>query len=154
MTRLVMIAALLGLTVACAAASEPSAATPPPAEPAAMEAAPALPPGASAPEVQLAQYDAPAPHYGAPVSCAIERVPTLRGVRLEARADGFDPADLLEYEFVVTRRGSGGSSDIMQSGEVSEPMLGAVDFDAGGRWRAELILRDAEGEVCAAELNS
>jgi hypothetical protein len=106
------------------------------------------------PEAQPVQYDVPAPHYWAPVSCAIERVPTLRGVRLEARADGFDPADLIEYEFVVTRRGSGGSSDLMQSGEVSESFLGAMDFDAGGRWRAHLILRDAEGEVCAAELNS
>ena len=129
MLRLVFPLALMSV-VACASASEPAAATP-------------------AAEIAADASSA--------VSCEIYRAHTLRGLRLEARAAGFEDAPgVIDYEFIVTKTDSNGSSDIVQAGEVSEPMLGSVDLNVerGARYRATLSLHDRNREVCAAEFRS
>ena len=159
MTRFALLAALIAGAVACTGAdASPTAVAA--AQPLAEEAY-AAPPLAEDAYVAPPADNAAAPplllasHTG--VSCEIYRARTLHGLRLEASVSGLDAANApLDYEFVVTKRGPSGSSDIMQSGEVSEADLGAVDLslDRGDRFHATLILRDAFGEVCAAELSS
>lgn len=130
MSRLLMVLAMVTASVACAAASEPRD------------------------TAMLTPASAPA------VSCDIEATRISGGVRLEAFAHLADASfDLMDYEFVITKHGAGGSSDIMQGGELTneaEQSLGAVDLslERGARYRAELTLRDSEGEVCATEIRS
>ena len=143
MLRLVIPLALMSV-VACAAASEPA-----PAAAATLAAAERAPTAARATEI--------AADAASPVSCEIYRARTLRGLRLEARAAGFEEAPgAIDYEFIVTKTDSNGSSDIVQVGEVSEPMLGSVDLNVerGARYRATLSLRNNNREVCAAEFRS
>jgi hypothetical protein len=149
MLRLLIPLALVS-AAACAAASEPL-------------------PEAAAPEVGAAALvepieAVPAPAeltldvaYAPDVDCEIYRARTLHGLRLEAMAIGFESSpQTLDYEFIVTKNGPGGSPDIMQAGEVSEGGLGSVDLslERGDRFHATLTLSDSEGEVCTAELSS
>ena len=93
------------------------------------------------------------------VECMVRRVPTLHGVRLEALARG-DRDAYGDYEFVVTKDGAGGSSDIVQEGafdlSAGEQLLGEAEFSMGRRdyYRARLVLRDGGGVVCRDELRS
>ncbi|MBC7770490.1 MAG: hypothetical protein H7124_17045 [Phycisphaerales bacterium] len=135
MSRFAILAALFMSAAACAAASEP----------------PAAPASNDAPEI--AAY-APAAHG---LSCEIDVTRINGGVRLEAQA--FDLASgpgTLEYDFVVTKYGAAGSSDIVQGGEVSAQTLGEVELslERGARYRARLTLSDADGEVCTQEVRS
>lgn len=86
--------------------------------------------------------------------CAIEVTRTRDGVRFEALARSFEPASG-EYEFVLTKDDRGGSSDIVQGGAFrlaagEENILGSseLSLERGGRYRARLVLRDGDGEVC------
>jgi|GEM_PF-2646063 len=149
MSRKPMLLALLVSVAACAAASEPPEAPAPLEAPALVES--------TAPVVAV--YDAePAAAYRAQQpACAIDVTRINGGVRLEARA--FDLADAppaLEYDFVVTKQGGAGSSDIVQAGEVSEEELGSVDLslERGARYRARLTLSDADGEICTTQVRS
>lgn len=164
MLRLLTPLALLGV-VACAAAADPAPESVAqdyvaPVEALELAGAPtALPAAAPAP---VASYAAPAhaqPAASAPsrISCDIDVHRTRNGLRLEATAYGAERAnDVVEYEFLVRKMDAAGSSDIVQAGEVSEPVLGEVELslERGARYRAELTLRDSEGEVCATEISS
>lgn len=132
MSRLLLIAGLLGATVACAAANE-MAAEPAPTHYVMAAAAPFEP------------------------ACDIEVTRIDGGVRLEAFAPEFRASpEPLEYRFTVTKRDRAGSSDIVQGGEVVEPLLSSVDLslDRGAGYRARLTLRDGDGQVCATEVRS
>lgn len=93
------------------------------------------------------------------VECMVRRTPTLHGVRLEALARG-DRNAYGDYEFVVTKDGAGGSSDIVQEGafdlSAGEQMLGEAEFSMGRRdvYRARLVLRDGAGVVCRDDVRS
>lgn len=132
MTRIALLSALAAATMACAGPSQASVAS----------------------ALAAAQYaSAEAPGFG----CEIYRARTLHGLRLEASAIGFENAlEPLEYEFIVTKRGAGGASDIVQGGEVTEAELGVVELslEPGDRFEATLVLSDSQGEVCAAEASS
>lgn len=101
----------------------------------------------------------PTAYESAGVECMVRRVTTLHGVRLEALARG-DRDAYGEYEFVVTKGGAGGSSDIVQSGEfdlaTGQQTLGEAEFSMERRdyFRARLVLRDGEDVVCRDELRS
>lgn len=132
MPRLLLIAGLLGATVACAAAGEMAA-----------EPAPTHYVMAAAEPIEPA--------------CDIEVTRINGGVRLAALAPEFEASpEPLEYRFVVTKRDRDGSSDIVQGGEVVEPMLGSVDLGLarGASYHARLTLRDGDGPVCATEIQS
>jgi hypothetical protein len=95
-----------------------------------------------------------------PVECVIRTEPTSYGTRFEAvaRAD-WDAVG--EYEFVLTRRDSGGSSDIVQSGDFDlrageSAVLGEAELSMGRRahYSARLVLSDGGEELCAVEERS
>jgi hypothetical protein len=94
---------------------------------------------------------------GAPAplaECRIRETRTANGLLLEAVVEA-DHAVYGEYEFTVTAKGSGGSSDVSQGGAVDlvpgkRATVGSAEF-SGGRYRALLTLRDADGALCAAE---
>jgi len=157
MRRLLVTTALFGIIAACAAASEP-------ASPAALSDQPVVQTAelAGAIDAAPAAY-APAPSasytpasYADDISCDIDVRRTRGGVSLEAQAFGVDPRDALEYDFVVTKSGPGGDSDIQQGGEISEQTLGAVELNMASRdrYRARLVVSDAQGEVCRTEVRS
>lgn len=129
MFKSLLLTTMLGATMACAAAAHPD----------------------SGAKQMSSRYDAP-------VSCEITETRTRHGLRLEATAFS-DGAPLYgEYEFVMTKRDSGGSSDMVQGGEFDfsasdRQDLGVVEvsLERGARYSARLILRDADGLVCEAE---
>lgn len=93
------------------------------------------------------------------VECVVRETATRNGVRLEAMARG-DRDAYGEYEFVITKGGAGGSSDIVQGGEFDlaqgQQTLGEAEFNMERRdyFRARLVLRDGQGIVCRDELRS
>jgi hypothetical protein len=106
---------------------------------------------------------AAAAHEGAlaDLDCDVIATPTRNGVRIEALAHAANGFGLVAYDLTVTKDGAGGSSDIVQSGEVDlidgeTVTLGVAEFNLGhrDRVRADLVLTDADGVVCRAELNS
>ncbi|MEZ5957728.1 MAG: curli-like amyloid fiber formation chaperone CsgH [Hyphomonadaceae bacterium] len=122
------------LTMACAANASPA--------PQAL---------AQAPAVEAISYEPQS------LTCDIIRTRTSHGVELRAVASS-DLSAFGEYEFVVTKRDRGGSSDIMQSGEFElangQPAdLGSAEFSVarGGGYDARLELTTADGETCVAE---
>lgn len=132
MKRFLLLAGLIGVTVACAAANE-MAPDPVPTNYVVAASAPLEP------------------------ACDIEVTRISGGVRLEAMATDFDlSSEPLDYRFTVTKSDRAGSSDIVQGGEVVEPELGSVDLslDRGARFRARLTISDAEGQLCATEVQS
>lgn len=91
------------------------------------------------------------------LSCDIIRTRTSQGVELRAVASS-DLSTIGEYEFVITKRDRGGSSDIMQSGEFDiaggqSASLGSAEINVarGGGYDARLELTSANGETCSAE---
>lgn len=95
------------------------------------------------------------------LDCDVVAVPTRHGVRIEALAHSGGAFSAIAYDLTVTKDGSGGSSDIVQSGAVDlfagETLtLGVAEFNMGGRdtYRADLVLSDEDGIVCRAELRS
>lgn len=91
------------------------------------------------------------------LSCDIIRTRTSHGVELRAVASS-DMSAMGEYEFVITKRDRGGSSDIMQSGEFDlasgeSADLGSAEISVarGGGFDARLELTSADGETCTAE---
>lgn len=158
MRRLLVTTALFGIIAACAAASEPATPAAISAETVVVETAEL----AGAIDAAPSAY-APAPaagylpaSYADNISCDIDVRHTRGGVSLEAQAFGFDSRDALEYDFVVTKSGPGGDLDIQQGGEISEPSLGAVELNMASRdrYRARLVVSDAQGEVCRTEVRS
>jgi len=101
-------------------------------------------------------YQASGP--GAPAAdCRIRETPTPQGMRLEA-AVKTDHAVYGDYDFTITSYSSGGSSDIMQGGPVDllageRTKVGSADIPRG-RYRAVLVLSDADGALCSAERRS
>lgn len=100
-----------------------------------------------------------APEASAPssVSCDIRATRTAHGVRLEAVAHA-DRGAGGEYNFVITAQGSGGSSDVTQSGPFDlvagkSATVGSAEISRG-RYRAVLTLSDADGELCRLERRS
>lgn len=100
-----------------------------------------------------------APHYAAApaVDCEILATKTPQGLRLEALTYA-DQSFHGDYDFVVTARSSGGSSDIRQGGQVDlaggeEATVGLTELSTS-RFRAVLSVRDAAGEICRAEQES
>lgn len=103
--------------------------------------------------------EAPAHVQEAPpsLSCDIIRTRTSHGVELRAIAAS-DASMIGDYEFVITKRDRGGSSDIMQSGEFDlargeSASLGSAEISVarGGGYEARLQLTSADGETCVAE---
>lgn len=95
-------------------------------------------------------YDAPR------VACEIDVRETRNGLRLTAFASGEASGD---YEFVVTKDGGAGSSDIVQSGEFGpghDQLLGEAEFtlERGAEFNARLVLSDADGVLCSDERSS
>lgn len=125
---------LSALTMACAANASPAPQT-----------------LAEAPAVQAISYEPQS------LTCDIIRTRTSHGVELRAVASS-DLRAFGEYEFVITKRDRGGSSDIMQSGEFDlangqSADLGNAEFSVarGGGYDARLELTTADGETCIAE---
>jgi hypothetical protein len=100
-------------------------------------------------------------HYSqAPVECVIRTAPSSYGTRFEAVALADEDA-VGEYEFVLTRHDSGGSSDIVQSGDFDlrageRAVLGEAELSMGrrARYSARLVLFDGREELCAVERRS
>lgn len=163
MRTLLITAASLALA-ACAAAADPVA---PPIEAsveAELEGAPE-PQMAPAESAELADApeaaDVVAEAAAAPdVRCRIRLTRTRHGMEFEAVARALDPASG-DYEFVVTKEGSGGASDIMQGGAFdldagSSERLGAAELslERGARYRSRLTLSDGDGVLCEDEVRS
>lgn len=168
MRRFLITTALIGALAACAAASgEPADDLLGAEEEAIVEI---VEPAALADaDVKAAAEAAPVATYVAPptvaratpasfrdVDCVIVERNTRGGVSLEARAPGSSRVGGLEYDFVVTKSGPSGDSDIRQGGEITETMLGAVELnmDSRDRYRARLSVSDADGLVCRTEVRS
>lgn len=122
------------LTMACAANATPAPQT--------LAEAPAYESAAEAP---------------ASLACEIIRTRTSHGVELRAVASSHLNT-MGEYEFVITKRDRGGSSDISQSGEFDiaggqSASLGSAEISVarGGGYEAHLELTSANGETCSAE---
>jgi hypothetical protein len=125
---------LSALTMACAANASPAPQT-----------------LAEAPAVEAISYEPQS------LTCDIIRTRTSHGVELRAVASS-DLSAFGEYEFVITKRDRGGSSDIMQSGEFDlangrSTDLGSAEISVarGGGYDARLELTTADGETCIAE---
>lgn len=91
------------------------------------------------------------------VSCEIRSSKTAGGIMLEAAATGRGKTSG-EYEFVISKSGGGGSSDITQGGvfEIGvddEAILGEVRLGSGKgiSVRARLTLTDKDKLLCEAE---
>ncbi|MBY0564682.1 MAG: hypothetical protein K2P58_10890 [Hyphomonadaceae bacterium] len=143
MNKIVLAVAALVAATACGAAARSEQASP-----LASTAA------AAAYSVEATPAEAPVQVTVAPIECAIRTVRTADGVRFDAIADGFAPISG-QYEFVLTKTDAAGSSDIVQGGDFSlapgqREMLGSAELslDRGARYRARLVLSDAEGELC------
>lgn len=98
--------------------------------------------------------------YAPSAECAIDVTRTRHGIRFEALARSPDRA-LGDYELVITKHDRGGSSDIVQGGQFDlrpgrEAVLGEseLSLERGGRYRARLVLWDADGAVCRSERRS
>lgn len=148
MSRLLITLMALTAAVACSAAAQPENQ----AYVSQLDAAP----------VESARAEA-APEVATLMSenmhCEIRATRTAGGVRLEAIAHGIASATG-EYSLVVTKSGSGGSSDISQGGEFDaasgETSLGVAEIglERGASFDAHLSVRDAFGEECETELRS
>lgn len=152
MIRNLLYAAALLALAACSAASSPAGHYPqsnPPVAVAARQPPPYAPPLAPAPEPFRNAPD----DRAARVSCEILAQRTRNGLRLEAVSSA---ARASSYEFVVTKNGRSGSSDIVQGGPVPSGggALSAAEIDAGGRYRAVLRILDGRREVCRDELSN
>ncbi len=104
---------------------------------------------------QTSAYEPPAA-----TECVIDASRTRHGMRFEARAHAFQPVSG-EYEFVLTKRDAGGSSDIVQGGAFAiaagdgEVLGGAeLSLERGAHYRARLVLWGADGEICRDERRS
>lgn len=148
MSRLLLLTAAAVAMMACTAAAPANENPTPIAVAAPIE--PATPLAASAPT--LASADAQS------AWCDVRVTPTRHGAQFEALARGETPAS---YELVITKRDGGGSSDIVQSGDVdlaggdTQSLGGAeISLERGARYRATLTLSDADGEICSTEVRS
>lgn len=87
-------------------------------------------------------------------TCDIRETSTPQGVRLEAVAQAGEAVHGA-YEFVITARGAGGTSDVTQDGPLDLAPGEAVTVGSAelpqGHYRATLTLRDAAGELCHLE---
>ena len=162
--RMLLIASLAAISACTAAATPPVLAGAPDENVRAIEAAApqtAASSAAAAPAARLAaapeRASTPVAHVRADVDCDVRVIRTSRGVRFEATALS-DAGASGEYEFVVTKRDRGGSSDIVQGGEYdliagdTQSLGGAeISVERGGGYSARLVLRDADGVACSAE---
>lgn len=110
---------------------------------------------ACAAQTQTPPYAAYPAYAG--VSCDIYATRTANGTRLEAVAQT-DRHLWGDYDFVITAGGSGGSSDIGQTGPVDLPAgrsetVGLAEI-SNRQYRAVLTLSDEGGVVCRREIRS
>lgn len=96
----------------------------------------------------------------ASAECTIDVTRTRDGARFEALARSHAPTSG-QYEFILTKEDADGSSDIVQGGAFDlsndrESSLGSSELSLArhGRYRATLVLFDADGELCRAERRS
>lgn len=158
--RMLLIASLAAISACTAAATPPVLAGAPEPEIAAPAAQiVALTPPAAFVEPQPVAQASYGESHAADIRCDVRVVRTSHGVRFEATALS-DASASGEYEFVITKRDRGGSSDIVQGGEYDllagdTQSLGSaeISIERGGGYRAELVLRDADGVACSAEEN-
>lgn len=116
---------------------------------------------AIAPEVITPAYVEPARYasHDNAVTCEVRSRRTSNGLLIQARA--FADRDISgEYDLVITKSGSAGSSDISQSGALdleagSSALLGEneISVERGARVRATLTLRDDTGQLCRRSFN-
>jgi len=93
------------------------------------------------------------------VTCEVRSRRTANGLLIQARA--FADRDISgEYDLVITKSGSAGSSDISQSGALdleagASALLGEneISVERGARVRATLTLRDDSGQLCRRSFN-
>ncbi len=173
MLKLTLTIASLGALAACSAAARPTEEAPIAPAAIASEVEYAAPDSnelalAGASEVAAPEsYVAAAPAAMMPVAaayadvrCDIRVRRTANGVELEAVARSDEPA-LGEYEFVITKSGAAGSSDIVQGGAFdlggghSQSLgLSEIGMERGARYRARLVLSDHDGVVCEDRVRS
>ncbi len=141
MFRQVFALAALGALAACSAAADPRTDT---ATSAALVAEATAAMGPAVPGL----------------SCEVRLTPTRGGLRIEALAHSGE-AFSGEYELVVTKTGTSGSSDITQGGPIeirdsAELILGAAEFglDRGDHYQARLSLRGESGATCTDQRRS
>jgi len=143
MKKLITVA-LLGVVTACAAQTHAEAPTP-------------SPPGAARFVAADTPQDAPDAFESSAVICEVRETRTERGLRLEAVARS-DRAVDGSYDLVISTRNSSGSSDVTQGGPVvllagRSASLGFAEVPRGP-YRATLILRDADSEICRLDRRS
>lgn len=151
---LLAVAAIAALSACSAAArTEADAAnTPSPVIAATIAPEPVAPASASVVPTRHASYDDA-------VTCEVRSRRTANGLLIQARA--FADRDISgEYDLVITKSGSAGSSDISQSGALdvaagSSALLGEneISVERGARVRATLTLRDDSGQLCRRSFN-
>lgn len=98
--------------------------------------------------------------YAEPVpsaACKIRETRTANGLRLEAIAQS-DHVLQADYEFSISSKAAGGSSDVTQGGGVDlaagrSATLGVAEIPRG-RYRAEFTLYGPDGELCRLERRS
>jgi hypothetical protein len=110
---------------------------------------------ACAAQTQTPPHAAYPAHAG--VRCDIYATRTANGTRLEAVAQA-DRRLRGNYDFVITAGGSGGSSDIGQSGPVDlsagrSGTIGLAEI-SNRHYRAVLTISDVDGVVCRREIRS
>ena len=161
MKRLLLVLTALSTIAACSAAAAPNAQVMAAATPPAVEA-PALagPPPAETYAAPL--KPAPVERVSArsqPV-CDIRATPTSHGVAISAV---LNPGEAIsgDYNLVITKSGTSGSSDVQQSGAFNAARgervtLGQTELglERGDRFHAVLTLTDADGRICRQELRS
>lgn len=145
------IAALAACSAATSTESDTADVVAPPVTAAEVMAPAMIEPVAHSDSVQHASYEA--------VTCEVRARRTANGLLIQARA--FADRDITgEYDLVITKSGSAGSSDISQSGALdlvagSSALLGEneISVEGGARLRAVLTLRDDSGQLCRHRFN-
>lgn len=97
---------------------------------------------------------ATAPGFVDIAACDIRETATPQGVRLEAVVQAGE-AVRGNYEFVISARGAGGTSDVTQGGPLDlspgeVATVGSAELPQG-HYRATLTLSDEAGELCHLE---
>jgi len=150
-SSLLAVAAAIALT-ACSAAASSQAASVAAEAPAYVRVEAQQPAPAHVERVQHASHNDA-------VTCEVRSRRTSNGLLIQARA--FADRDISgEYDLVITKSGSAGSSDISQSGALdleagSSALLGEneISVERGARVRATLTLRDNSGQLCRRSFN-
>ncbi len=142
--KILILLAMLAQVTACAAQTQAEAPTPSPTSAARFVSA-------DAPQAAREDFESSAD------ICEMRETRTPQGLRLEAVALSDRTVDG-SYELVISARNPGGTSDVSQAGQMvlvagQRASLGITELPPGP-YRATLILRDADGEICRLERRS